>query len=284
LEQTHFLHAQRQGTNAAVAESMFVEAARCRTAVERALPAFAVEIYINRGTAGRRLFDASVHAPLPRRGAWVIGPRTKSLLVEKEVVDCDIVSVRLRPGVVQDVLGVPPRELAGSLIDLEDLWSPSAVDRLREQLSGRDGNERLDIVEQAVDERAGIAADAGLAHRVALDFANARSVAVVADRRGMSHRSVIELSERFFGMKPKAFQRVQRLRRVLQHVHRTALPDWASIAQACGFFDQSHLINDFREQAGITPSQYADSRSSVGRGFAPFRLAARISNTADPDR
>lgn len=30
-------------------------------------------------------------------------------------------------------------------------------------------------------------------------------------------------------------------------------PDWAAVAVACGFFDQSNLICDFGELSGLSP-------------------------------
>jgi AraC-like DNA-binding protein len=33
-------------------------------------------------------------------------------------------------------------------------------------------------------------------------------------------------------------------------------PDWAQLALELGYFDQAHLINDFKSVIGYTPSQY----------------------------
>ena len=31
---------------------------------------------------------------------------------------------------------------------------------------------------------------------------------------------------------------------------------WAQLALECGFFDQSHLANEFRKLSGLTPTEY----------------------------
>jgi AraC-like DNA-binding protein len=33
-------------------------------------------------------------------------------------------------------------------------------------------------------------------------------------------------------------------------------PDSVQIASTCGYFDRSHLINDFQEFSGFTPTEY----------------------------
>jgi AraC-like DNA-binding protein len=46
---------------------------------------------------------------------------------------------------------------------------------------------------------------------------------------------------------------VLRFQRALALARRAGTPDWGRLATACGYFDQSHLIHDFRELAGMSP-------------------------------
>jgi hypothetical protein len=77
------------------------------------------------------------------------------------------------------------------------------------------------------------------------------------------------------GLKPRASHRVARLRRIVDHIHAVGPPSWARIAPACGYFDQAHLINEFRLLSGITSGEYVAAYSSVGRGFVAYRLAGK---------
>jgi AraC-like DNA-binding protein len=46
--------------------------------------------------------------------------------------------------------------------------------------------------------------------------------------------------------------------------------DWASTATANGYYDQAHLINDFRAFSSVTPSDFFASRI-VQRNHLPLR-------------
>jgi len=56
------------------------------------------------------------------------------------------------------------------------------------------------------------------------------------------------------GVSPKTLARVMRFRRVVDEL--SGHPDWADLATKYGYYDQSHLIADFRELAGATPNAF----------------------------
>jgi AraC-like DNA-binding protein len=42
----------------------------------------------------------------------------------------------------------------------------------------------------------------------------------------------------------------------LDQINRGAIVDWASVALDAGYFDQSHMIRDFRAFSGVSPVKY----------------------------
>jgi transcriptional regulator GlxA family with amidase domain len=75
----------------------------------------------------------------------------------------------------------------------------------------------------------------------------------IAKDAGLSQRRLIELFTAAVGLTPKRFGRVLRFHRAAA-LGRSAAFDWTRVAHECGYYDQAHLIRDFRELAEVTPS------------------------------
>ena len=74
------------------------------------------------------------------------------------------------------------------------------------------------------------------------------------------------------GLTPKAFSRVRRLQRVLGSLDGARAVNWAEVAAAHGYCDEPHLIDDFPDLTGITPTAYPP-RSSEERNHVPLVVA-----------
>lgn len=99
------------------------------------------------------------------------------------------------------------------------------------------------------------------------------TVRAVIDQIGCSNRHFNQLFRDQVGLTPKLFCRVRRLRQVLYQIAGKSQVDWADLAFTCGYFDQAHLIHDFRSLAGCTPTEYLAQRGflSLPCGFAQLR-------------
>jgi AraC-like DNA-binding protein len=87
-------------------------------------------------------------------------------------------------------------------------------------------------------------------------------VAEIAKCAGLSQRRLIELFTAAVGLTPKRFGRIRRFQRATALARKAAL-DWTRIAHECGYYDQAHLIRDFRELAEVTPSDLLPAGAHV---------------------
>ncbi len=110
------------------------------------------------------------------------------------------------------------------------------------------------------------------AHTALLDDA-VTSVTELADRLGMSSRSLERLSLRAFGFSPKLLLRRQRFLRSLAQFMLDPSLTWIKTLD-CHYVDQAHFVRDFRRFMAMSPSAYAAVDHPVLRSAARARAVA----------
>jgi AraC-like DNA-binding protein len=233
----------------------------------RALPGGAtLGLVVNLTDDKVRIYDppnpASVHT---LAGAFVSGTHTRSFVADPRQ-RISAVGVHFRPGGAFPFLGISPAEIVDAHVPLADLWG-CAGQSLREQLlEASTPSERFRLLEEALLRRLERARPGHPAVRAAVDVFRAGDndvrVAEVATIVGLSQRRFIEVFEREIGLTPKLYARIQRFHRVKQHIAALGKPpSWVTLALACGYFDQSHMIRDFVAFSGMSPTGYLRSRT-----------------------
>jgi AraC-like DNA-binding protein len=100
-----------------------------------------------------------------------------------------------------------------------------------------------------------------LVHVIRSDGANrdpARSTQAIADGHGVSLRTVQRRFLTQVGVSPKLFSRIVRFHRVCL-AWRHAPDTLARVAADCGYYDESHLVRDFRDFVGEPPATFLNS-------------------------
>jgi AraC-like DNA-binding protein len=193
-----------------------------------------------------------------------------------------MLGIQFRPHGATRLLRLPMCELTNSEVALEDLSRPlfRALDRIRNLPSLTHALAALDPIlgKFAQHERK---EDNSVAH-AARDIERAgglASVEEVADRVGWSTRQLQRRFKDVVGISPKLFARMQRFQRVLRAMDGPN-PDWVDAAVHCGYYDQAHLIRDFREFSGETPTALPDQEIDLSRHFVKALAMSHFSKTA----
>lgn len=232
---------------------------------ERIAPSETIDLGINLHENELRIYDPAKPERCGRfSGAVVSGTHIGPYVIDPRELVC-VIGVRFRPGGAFPFLGTPASELADAHVDLEALWGTSAME-LRERLCvAKTPAELFNLLEEALMAHLFRPLERHYAVRFALDtFGRADSglaIRDVARDAGLSQRRFIQLFAREVGMSPKLFCRVRRFRQALETVRQTTVPNWAQVAVDCGYYDQSHLIQDFRFFSNLSPTEYVRQRS-----------------------
>lgn len=184
----------------------------------------------------------------------------------------------VHPLAARALLGAPASELTRLAADGTDVLGGRAA-ALREQLCGQTGRQpRLATLTEYLRCRA---EDAGRRGEVRPELAGAwrwmarhrgtGSMEGLARHAALSRRQLSTLFRREPGMGPKQVGRLMRFERARQALAVTVAdglrPDVAGVAAHCGYFDHSHLVGDFQQYAGLSPSRWiAEERRNVQAG------------------
>lgn len=236
--------------------------------LERKLPTGAMQIVVNLREDSLRWYEGAELATMRgMRGAGLCGPILRPVGIdtaEQQVT----AGVSFRPGGTTPFFDPPASVLAEPIVELHELWGDDGAtlrERLLEQATPRG---KLDVLERLLLDRLSGPPDPGLARAVtALD--TGATVGQVIDRLGATASTFNRRFRAAVGLTPKRFARARRLQRVLRAASFDADIDWAATAAEHGFFDQAHLINDFRLLTGVTPSRYRP-RSAAEHNHVPL--------------
>jgi AraC-like DNA-binding protein len=224
---------------------------------ERMLPSGRMQLLINLDQDQL----SSYHGPDYRDRAVIAGAGLSGAYAEHFAIDTAdqraIVGVSFRPGGAYPFFAAPADATSGLHVALDDLWGRDGAvvrDRLLEAPTVAAVLDELEAVMLA-RVAGSLEPDPVIAYAIAA-FEGDATVAAVMDRVGMSASRFIRHFSRRVGLTPKRFARVRRFQRVLAAVDSGRAVDWARVAASCGYFDQAHLIRDFRAFAGVSPTGY----------------------------
>ncbi len=102
---------------------------------------------------------------------------------------------------------------------------------------------------------------AGCKYTLPLSYGRCNRVEEMAAQAGMPIRTRHSRLMQQVGLSPKRLLRIERLHRVLANSRVRSVP-WAQLAVTCGFADQAHMIREFRELLGESPTAWS-SRSAL---------------------
>ena len=101
---------------------------------------------------------------------------------------------------------------------------------------------------QAVD-RIGLAADRILSSSGKLSSAD------LAAQAGIGVRQFQREFFARFGASPKLFSRIVRFQNALDTKARSSRKSWTDVAHELGYYDQMHMVHDFRDFTGQSPTE-----------------------------
>ncbi len=224
---------------------------------ERVLPNGCIQIVLN--LARDHLTDCSndlLESRLPP--AIVVGARQcYELIATKDLTE--LAGIVVEPGGFAGLFRTPADLLFQRSVAAHDLWRGFQLDWI---LEAHTPATKLDALEKMLRDTVGEPAKRSGLVDGALRFLGRPNTSVrdCAKSAAVSERRLSQIFREQVGISPKAWCRIQRFQIAVRDLHRGTEVSWADLALRCGYYDQSHFINDFRAFSGINPTTYATLR------------------------
>ncbi len=172
-----------------------------------------------------------------------------------------VFGVKFRAGAFRPFLGKPVLELADRTIPARQVFGSEIKEFETTALSSRPDEEKIAAANQfflaRIPKSERTLALAGELVDLILRDIEIKTVDDLVQRSGIGKRTLQRVFREYVGASPKWVVCRYRLHEVVEQLNSGEELDWAQLALDLGYFDQAHLINDFKALLGCTPAQFA---------------------------
>ena len=252
---------------------------------EKLIPDGAIQIIVDLTDRPKKLY-AGETSPIgvDFSRSWISGMQQRWIIIEAQQA-ASMMVIRFRPGGAFAFVRHEATAFTNSVHALDNVINGRAAalrDRILEAptIAAKFAATEAWLIEQCAGDLALNPAAVHMAQRLAQP---GQRVADAAEATGVGDRQMRNVFDRWIGVSPKAYARIARFQRLLAASGAVELadplnngdalppPDWAALAAATGYSDQSHLHHDFVAFAGTTPGAYAAAYRGLSN-YLPITL------------
>jgi AraC-like DNA-binding protein len=181
-----------------------------------------------------------------------------------------VFGVKFRPGGFRPFFRGAVAELANRVVAASSVFGKDLAVLERVVLSESDPPEMIRAAEEFIqaqkpkaDPMVGLAGK--LVERI-LREPEIKTVDDVAKRMGIGKRRLQRIFHEYVGASPKWVIRRYRLHELVEKLNAGGRIAWAEAALELGYFDQAHLIRDFKAVVGWSPEEYRRKATKANEG------------------
>jgi AraC-like DNA-binding protein len=171
----------------------------------------------------------------------------------------NMISIVFRPVGVRAFFNLPIDRTAGLRLTAGDMEDKELSELERTLTSTEEDKLCILLIEHFLLKRLTQLAEYNIKRiDTAIGLINAGQTDIVklADATCLSTKQFNRIFSENIGTSPKEYSRIIRFQRALNLLEKDIDISFTALACDCGYFDQSHMIKDFKTFSGYTPSEY----------------------------
>lgn len=231
---------------------------------ESSLPDGTTQLQIVIGEGGREVLNQDGKPVQRFNSAWVMGMNSIPVTYRLWEVR-PMIYVRFKPAGLYAFTKIHQAELSNVVVDARVVFG-SSIENLWQTLTNcYQPDQIFSRVEDFLIRKPNAAAVAPDMLTYMLDHIQL-SLTQLSKRTGYSAKYLTKSFQRYIGVGPKTFQRIQRFHAsVCDLNHLAEHVDWAELVFRHGYHDQAHFIKDFKYFSGLNPQSYLSLAPSCTR-------------------
>lgn len=222
----------------------------------RTVPCGMMNLIFHRGNRLLSIHDNQLH---PR--AFLSG-QEKTFADLQYAGQINMISVVFRPVGVKAFFDLPMNKVNNLRVTAGDLEDKGLAELEQSLTNTEDDRLCILLIEQFLLKRLSRLAEHNLKRieaTIGLINSGQTDVTLLADTACLSTKQFQRIFSEYVGANPKEFSRTIRFQRALYRLETCPQIPFTTLAYECDYFDQSHMIKEFKTLSGYTPSEYIDT-------------------------
>jgi AraC-like DNA-binding protein len=207
-----------------------------------------------------QIFSQDESLPRERKGIMLVGQSTQIVyrMVSSHFL---LIQVPFHPGALYRLTRIPFYEVKDKHFDLDLIFPQETRVVWQKLLESQTYEEMIGLVDSFISELFEKHAQEEDVHSferalpLFSTLGDSKTLDLVTDRACMSVRQLERMSKKYFGVGPKTMIRINRFTWSFIYKSRNPTLTWFEVAIACGYEDYQHMVKDYRDFAGVTPTQ-----------------------------
>lgn len=237
---------------------------------ERILPDGCTELIFHYGDKYQRISDGQ---PMEQPKNILVG-QIKQAIELQALGRTGMFGIRFHPWGLYPFTGVPTGEFTDMHIESEQFFKD--INDLSEQFHLLGHEEMVGYVETFLmsifkKRKQRFFYDADRFSAIIPEMMKDVSIASVSGMASMANMSERQFNRKFgevIGIAPKHFIRIQRIQQFINAYQQTQdTTTLSGLIYDCGYYDPAHFSKDFKDIAGLNPSQYFEGLQDLGKAM-----------------